>query len=270
MRLDLKGLKIVWVGMLLSIVGSLCSSSGSRNAVQGVTDLTMSENTASTGVGAMGTIGGVLAIVAFILVIVGLSKLKYVSPYFKKARNLQIALLILAIVLVVVLAVVLVATIIGPLSGSASSDGAALGAPLIGAGVVLIVFVILMLIFGILYNTNLLKGCQQTAKLCEDANLSKQFWKMRKTYIIAIVLVVVGVIVIVCSVFVLGAATADLPAQPGNNIQPLIGIIPGAVLTAIGGIIMLIYTILLLVRMALLWKYDGKELPQETNQMQGM
>ena len=263
MKLDLKGLKIVWIGMLLSIVGSLCNSSGSRNAVQNITDLTSDASTA--GASALGTIGGIIALVAFILVIVGLTKLKNVSPYFKKARNLQIALLILAIIFVVVLAVVIAVAVIGVGSAVAAADisSASTDGALVAAGVVLIVFVVLMLVFGILFNTNLLKGCQQTAKLCDEHVIADKFRKMRKQYIVAIVLVVIGVIVIICSVLFLGiAASAGAAADiyPGNNVQPLIGIIPGAVLVAIGGIIMLVYTILLLVRMAILCKYDGKEI----------
>lgn len=258
MKLDLKGLKIVWIGLLLSIVGSLCSGSGGSNAVQGVADMTVTESTAGANVA--GTIGGIIGIVAFILVIVGLSKLKNVSPYFKKARNLQIALLILAIVFVVILAVVIAVAVIG-----ADSFGSALGGALAGLAVALIVFLILMLVFAILYNTNLLKGCQQTAKICEDYSLADQFRKMRKTYIIAIVLVVAGAIVMICSILVFGVATASGLSIGNANAQVLIALVPGVVLIIIGAVIMLIYTILLLVRMAFLWKYDGKEITEQVN-----
>lgn len=265
MKLDLKGLKIVWVGMLLSIIGSICSSSGGGRAAQAITDFTGDE---SGAVGALGTVGGIIAIVAFILVIVGLTKLKNVSPYFKKARNLQIALLILAIIFVFVLAVIIAVSIVGVGSaiGAADMSSAAAGGVLAAAGVVLIVFVILIMVFGIKFQTNLLKGCQQTAKRCEDHTLAEKFRRMRKQYIAAIVLVVIGIIVMICSILLLGVlpfvGTAAADIYPGNNVQPLIGIIPGAVLILIGGIIMLVYTILLLVRMAILWKYDGKEITQ--------
>ncbi len=266
MKLDLKGLKIVWVGMLLSIAGSLCSGSGGRNAVQGVAELTVTESTAGASV--PGTIGGIIGIVAFILVIVGLSKLKDVSPYFKKARNLQIVLLILAIVFVFVLAFVIAGVVIGSGSADASSIGSALGSAVLAAGIVLIVFMILLLVFGIKYNTNLLKGCQQTAKLCEDGNLAKQFRKMQKTYVTAIGLVVAGAIVMICTMIVFGATAAAGLSLGSEDFQALIALVPGVVLIVIGGIIMLIYMILLLVRMALLWKYDGKEIPQQTEETQ--
>ena len=267
MKLDLKGLKIVWIGYLLSIVGSLCSSSGGRNAVQNLSDLTVTESTASTGVA--GTIGGILGIVAFILVIVGLSKLKTVSPYFKKARNLQIVLLILAIVFVIVFAVVIVAAVIG-VGAEVGTDsfGPELGGALLVAGIVLIIFMILLLVFGIKYNTNLLKGCQQAAKLCEDADLAKRFGKMRKQYVTAIGLVVAGAIVMICTMIVFGATSAAGLSLGSESLQTLIALVPGVILMIIGAIIMLIYTILLLVRMALLWKYDGKEISQQTAEIQ--
>ena len=259
MKLDLNGLKIVWVGLLLSIIGSLCNGSGGRGAVQDVADLTVTESAAGTSV--LGTIGGIIALVAFILVIVGLSKLKNVSPYFKKARNLQIVLLILAIVFVVVLAVVIAGAVIG-----SSSAGAALGGAAIGMAVVLIVFMILLLVFAIMYNTNLLKGCQQTAKLCENKPLANKFRKMRSQYITAIGLVVAGAIVMICTIFIFGATAAAGISLGSEDLQTLIAIVPGVILIVVGAIIMLVYTILLLVRMAILWKYDGKEISQQSEQ----
>lgn len=254
-KLDLKGLKLVWIGMLLSIIGSICNGSGSRNAVSNLTDITTSASAASAGASVLGTVGGILGIVAFILVIVGLSQLKNVSVYFKKARNLQILLLILAIVMVIVIAIGIAIVMIG---GAADPDASVTA--IIGVAVAAIVLVIVLVIFAILYNTNLLKGCQETAKICEDYPLAEQFRKMRRMYIIAIILIAVGAVVMIGGLIIFGVTAAS--GAEGTAV--LIALIPGVVLIVVGGIIMLVYTILLLVRLIILSKYDGKEIPQQT------
>ena len=254
-KLNLGGLKILWIGMLLSIIGSVCSGSGSGNTVSNMTDMTTSASSASVGAGILGTIGGILGIVAFILVIVGLSQLKNVSVYFKKARNLQILLLILAIIMVIVLAIGIAIAIVG-----VAADADAGVTVILIIAVVSIVLVIVLVIFAILYNTNLLKGCQETAKLCEDYPLAEQFRKMRRMYIIAIILIAVGAVVMIGGLIIFGVTSAS----GADGTAALIALIPGIALIAVGGIIMLIYTILLLVRLIILWKYDGKVISQNT------
>ena len=252
MKMDLKGLKIAWAGMLLSIIASAISGSGSGNSIQALENI--GETTASSGTNVLSSIGGAIGLVAFILMIVGLSRLKDVSDHFRKARNLQIIMFIVAIVFVVVIVIALVMFTV--VLGAETGIGA-----LSICMTLMIIMIVLLLIFGILFYRNLLRGCNETAYKAGDDELAVKFKKMWKTFLTGIILTAAGSIVMIIGVISL-IGTGIAGAADAVVTQSLIVITPGVIIMVVGAIFMLVFTILLLVRMALLFAYDGKEISE--------
>ena len=235
MTLNLKGLKIAWIGFLLSLIGGVISGIGAPKSNGTVV--------ATTSAGSV--IGGILAIVAVILTIVGLSMLKDVSDYYRKSRNYMIIQLIVGIVFVALLMGLVVTKLL---------SGGGLGA---GAIVLCIIILAILAIVGILFYKYLLQGCEETAMCAGDADLAEKSRKLWKLYIIGFVIVIAGAVVMLIGMSVaLSNATPESMLLVGaTNIKAMV---PGAIILVVGTIISLVFTILLLVRMAKICAYDGK------------
>lgn len=254
--MDRRGLKIVWVGMLLSLIGSFVSSySSGDNVGSFVTE---------AGQSAAGTIlsagSGVVSLVAFILTIVGLSQLKGESAYFKRARNLLIATLIATIVVVVVLAVVII---------GAAVAGAPEESFLLIPALCIVVLIALLLVFSILYYRNFLKGCQYVSKRCGESLLAEKFMKMWRRFVVAVILVAAGGVALIGGIIYLAGSNpnglAGIVPESGNveDLVSLAALLPGIVLMIIGGVMLFIFTILLLVRVGILAFGNRTEQPPQ-------
>lgn len=235
MTLKLKGLKITWIGFLLSLIGSVISGVGAPRSNGAVV--------ATTSVGSV--IGGIISIISVILIIVGLSMIKDVSDHYRKARNYEIVQIIIAIVFVALVMGLVVANL---------SSGGGLGA---GAVVLCIIMVVILAIFSILFYRHLLKGCEATAVLAGDNTLAEKCCKLWKLYIISFVIVFAGVIIMFIG---MGVALSNVTPESVLFIGTAIisAMAPGMIILTIGAILMLIFTILLLVRMAKICAFDGK------------
>lgn len=242
-KLDLKGLKITWIGLLLTLISGVLNGIGSQNTMSmssGTVTVAQSTSPASA-------LGGILSIVAFIVTVVGLSMAKNLSEHFKKARNLMIIVFIVSFVIAVIAVSVVAVQII---------NMSVTGANPVSAGLVifLLVVIVILIVLSLVTYRHLLKGCQETAVLCNENELGEKFLKMWKLFLIGIILVFAGVVVLF--VGIIGASAAG-----AASFAAVIGaMVPGVVIVIAGMIIALVFQILLLVRIAKLCSYDGTEI----------
>ncbi len=237
MTLSLKGLKITWIGFLLSLIGSVVSGIGTPRS-----------NGAVVATTSAGTVIGVLiSIVAVILIIVGLSMVKDISDHYRKARNYQIIQLIIAIIFV--------ALVMGVVAASLSNGRE----PGTGFIALCIVMVVILAVFAILFYRHLLQGCDATAVYAGDDNLAEKCRKLWKLYIVGFIIAIAGVIVLFIG---LGAAINRIIPSMTSALMATSAMIrsmaPGMIIVGVGAVIMLVFSILLLIRMAKICSFDGK------------
>lgn len=239
MKLELKGLKITWVGFLLSIIGAVISATGVQGNVGSV------DNTTSAGA----MISVIVSLVSVIMIIVGLTMVKKVSDHFRKARNYEIVQIIVAIVFV---------GLVMGLAAGKLINGAASGLTT-GIVVISVIMIVILAIFSILFYKHLLKGCEDTALYAKSESLAERFRKLWKLFIVGFVIAIAGAIVMLIG---LGVAVNRILTSLENALEVsnamMRGALPGGIVLIVGAIIMFVFTILLLIRMAKLCTFDGE------------
>jgi uncharacterized membrane protein len=219
---DLKGLFYVFIALILSLVADVGMSARS-NAVT--------------------TIMGIVSLAALILILVGLSKVKEVSPHFRKSRNMYIAQLIMTIAIIAALVVAV--------AGAYSSNTAGV----FGGLVVFFVFLILLLVFAILATVNLLQGCANVAMDNKDRVFARKCHTAWRLYVAAVVLTIIAVIII--AVILLNNLSL-LQNMSDNQMGDFVGKIGvGAIVLIIAMILTLIAYILKTVRVYQTYKKFG-------------
>ena len=98
---NLKGLKLVFIGMIIQMIASVFSGSSVKN---GIHDINVSSTQAS-GVDGLTVAMGLMSFVGLILIIVGLSKVKSYSANFLKSRNYYIINIFLGVAMIIFAAV---------------------------------------------------------------------------------------------------------------------------------------------------------------------
>lgn len=245
-QLDLKGLKIVWCGFLLSLIGGVINGLGS-NANSGTSSITYTVS--NSNIGATSIIGGILLIIAIVLTIVGLSKLKDLSEYYKKARNLYVISLIIGIIVAVICIGLVTLLFTATLTGAGTTQGG------YGAGMAVVIIIAAVLVYiVILFYKNLLKGCHDTAELCGEDMLAEKFIRMWKLYIIGIILDIAGLV----GMFIGSIASTFRSVSVQGGTTSMAAVVPGIILFGLGAVVSLIFIILLLIRMGKLCTFDGK------------
>ena len=215
---DLKGLFYVFIASILSLVSELAMSGGNR---------------------VLTTICEILAFVALVLILIGLSKVKDVSPHFKTARTMYI----LQIVMLVVVAIAAVVAVV--------SAGAGQGVGVI----VLMIALILLAVFDLLATINLLRGCANVAMDNNEKGFARKCHRVWKLYVIAIIVMIVGVLIIgIIAVNNVGLIQNMSDGQLSNFVAKLGA---GVIVVIIAAILLLIAEILKIVRVYQTYKKFG-------------
>ena len=194
---DLRGLKLVFTGFILQMIASLLGSGSIGNISKELGKALSSVDSDSSGMSVLSMASGVLALAALILIIVGLSKLKRVSTYFKQARNLYIANILVAVALVVVVMVMagsaLASASSSNLTGNTSIMNGLLGMTLLAVAIVIVA----MAVISILAIRSLMFGCGAVAEASGDIAYKGKCHRTWEMFLLAKVLVVVALAVLV-------------------------------------------------------------------------
>ena len=219
---DLKGLFYVFIALILNLVAGFGMSVKSDTVT---------------------TILGIVSLAALVLILVGLSKVKGVSPHFRKSRNMYIVQLVFSVIVCV--------SIIVAAAGAYSDSTPGI----LGGVVVLFISIILLLVFSILGTINLLQGCANVAMDNKEKGFARKCHKVWRLYVASVVLMIIGVIII--GVIVLNNLSLIQNMSEDLMSAFIVKLGAGAIVAGIAGILLFISYILKIIRVYQTYKKFG-------------
>lgn len=251
-RNNLAGLKLVFAGFIIQIIAAVIGGSSAGSITKSVKDTFDTASSASgTGISnVLSVITALMSVAALILIIVGLSAVKNVSPYFKKSRNLYIANILVAFAMMVVVAILAGSTLASASSSAMTGTSGAAAGAIAGTVIASVLIAVAMAVISILAIRAMMLGCRDVAEYNGDTEFAGKCRGTWRLYLLAsIIMVVAGTAFVIFGMTSLVSMFSYGSAATSMNTGAIAGGLIGAMLFLIAAFIFIfVVQIMIMVR----------------------
>jgi|GEM_PF-2017581 len=256
---NLKGLKLVFIGLIVQLASSASSGATIGDHVNNIT----TTSGLDSGVDVFSVIMGITSLVGLILVIVGLSKVKMYSINFLKARNYYIVNILLGVA-VVILAVIMAGLAVSSISTYNLSGSTSTGSGTIIALVVIVfVLAVVMAVIGLLAIRGMMLGCADVAAANGDEFLAVRCRRAWKLFLAAALITIAASVALLIAIIVAAVSTIGSSSFGSDYHLGMAGGLIAAIIFIVAAVIFsIVAQILIIVRV---WntysRFNGKAMP---------